>query len=89
MFVIYYINNIIKNKMKGTQMKTPALTQIYAQKMYYFLLSRLYDVHKKKLDRIREDRKTQLGYDYNRINHIETIKDVKSKSFAHKFNEQS
>lgn len=39
--------------------------------------------------KIYKDRRTQLGYDTNRVNSFESIKEFKTKSFIHKFNEQN
>ncbi len=50
---------------------------------------RTYENHLKKLDRIREERKTNLNLDHSRQSHLQHIKDTKSRSFAHKFNEQN
>lgn len=39
--------------------------------------------------KIYKDRRTQLGYDTNRVTNFDSIKELKTKSFIHKFNEQN
>lgn len=39
--------------------------------------------------KIYKERKSQLGYDTNRVSGFEQIREFKSKSFIHKFNEQN
>lgn len=40
------------------------------------------------MERIREERKNQLAFDAHRLTRHEDIKSSKSRSFAHKYNEQ-
>lgn len=47
----------------------------------------MYEQHKKKLTKIYEERKSQLGYDSSRISQFDHIKESKTKSFINKFNQ--
>ena len=47
----------------------------------------MYEQHKKKLMKIYEERKSQLGFDNNRVSHFDHIKESKTKSFISKFNQ--
>ena len=66
--------------MKPQAMKAPGLEQIYNQRY-------MYEQHKKKLNKIYEERKSQLAYDSQRLSQFEQIKESKTKSFIHKFNQ--
>ena len=47
----------------------------------------MYEQHKKKLMKIYEERKSQLGLDNNRLSQFDQIKESKTKSFINKFNQ--
>ena len=47
------------------------------------------DMHRKKLEKIREERKTQLGFDHSRFSQHEALKESKTKTFIHKVNQQN
>ena len=51
-------------------------------------LFRAYHQHKKKLAQIRQDRKHQLTFDSQRLAKQAQIKHSKSRSFAHRYNEE-
>ena len=49
---------------------------------------RLYQAHIRKLEKIREDRKHQLTFDSTRTSQQKDYRQNKSKSFAHRYNQQ-
>ena len=75
--------------MKQSLMHPPAISHIYSQKVYIHPKISTYENHLKKLSQIRLERKTQLQFDHNRNSQLQNIKQVKSKTFAHKFNQQN
>jgi hypothetical protein len=88
-FIIIIINkNIGVQRDEPIGNENPRRGSVVQSAIVYTLLRSLYEKHKKKLLKIYEDRKSQLGYNCERMNHIGSLKSSKIKSFIYKFNDQ-